>query len=179
VGAVSEAHERRLDVMLSPSYVEGLSGRTVDELWALHEECLDVETEVSYIRRLAQARIDIIEAELDRRIRGGSVGDLIAMLPEILTDEAPRPSPATSRLSQRLAPSMAIEWRRGLEHLITDTTLLNLPTLPDEELRATLEQLHQLEQEVSERRRALHPVIDLLEIELAQRHKAGQVEPRR
>ncbi len=165
--------------MLSPSYVEGLSDRTIDELWALHEECLDVETEVSYIRRLAQARIDIIDAELDRRVNGGSVGDLLAMLPQILTDETSRPSPATSRLPRKLAPSMAIEWRRGLEYLITDTTLLNLPTLPDDELRTTLDQLHQLEREVSEQRRALHPVIDVLESELAQRHKAGQVEPRR
>ena len=165
--------------MLDPTYVEGLSERTLDELWALHEECLDVETEVSYIRRLAQARIDIIDAELDRRANGGSVGDLLAMLPQILSDDTPRPSPATSRLSHKLAPSMAIEWRRGVEHLITDTTLLNLPILPDEELRTTLAQLHQLEREVSQQRQALHPVIDLLEIELAQRHKAGQVEPRR
>jgi hypothetical protein len=165
---------RRIDVMLEPSYLDGVADRPIDELRSMHEACLEVETEVSYVRRLAQARIDIVEAELERRKRGGSVGDLVAMLPEILADDSPRAAPAESRLPRHLAPSMDITWKRGLEHLITDATLVNLPTIPPDDLRTTLDQLHELEREVSDRRRGLHRVIDKIEAELAARHKVGR-----
>jgi hypothetical protein len=163
---------RRVDVMLDPAYLDGVADRSLDELHEMHEECLEVETEVSYVRRLAQARIDIVRAELDRRRAGGSVGDLISALPKILADEHPRASPARSRLPHHLAPSPAIEWRRGLEYLINDDTLVNLPTIPDDKLEQTLGKLAELEQETSARRRALHAVIDTLEAELASRHVA-------
>jgi hypothetical protein len=67
---------------------------------------------------------------------------------------------------------MDIVWRRGLEHLISDATLVNLPTIDDDELRTTLEQLRELERETSGRRRELHNVIDAVEADLAARHKA-------
>jgi hypothetical protein len=167
---MSEPRRRRADVILEPSYVEGLVDKPIDEVRAMHEECLEVETEVSYVRRLAQARIDIVLAELDRRAAGGTIGDLVAALPQILADDGPRSDPATSRLPRHLAPAPAIEWRRGLERLITDATLVNLPTLTEDELRATLEQLRELEAETSGRRSGLHGVIDQIEGELTARH---------
>jgi hypothetical protein len=172
---VSAPHRRRLDVVLGEEYLDGLDAKTIDEVRAMHEECLEVETEISYVRRLAQARIDIVSAELDRRSTGRSVEDLLAMLPEILADDQPRTDPAHSRLPRHLAPSPKIAWRRGLEYLITDATLVNLPTLGDDELRDTLEQLGTLEREMSTRRRALHAVIDSIESNLATRHRVDHV----
>ncbi len=169
---MGERQVRRIDRILDVSYLDALDAKSLDELRSMHEESLEVETEVSYVRRIAQARIDILEAELDRRVRGGSVGDLVEALPRILAHDGPRSAPASSRLPRHLAPSMDIRWQRGLEHLIADSTLVNLPTLPDEELRATRDQLHELEREVSARRRALHEVIDRIELELADRLKA-------
>ncbi len=157
--------------MLEEGYLDGLDAKPLDDVRAMHEECLEVETEVSYVRRLAQARIDIVNAELDRRSAGGSVGDLVAMLPQILADDTPRTDPAHSRLPRHLAPSPAITWRRGLERLITDATLVNLPSLTDDELHDTVDQLHTLEREMSDRRRELHAVIDGIESDLAARHK--------
>ena len=130
---------------------------------------MELETEVSYVRRLAQARIEILIAEQERRVTGGSVADLIAALPRILADPGPRPDPAASRASRAIAPAPAIQWTRGREPLIVDDTLANLPTLSDESLEGTLGELRELEREVSERRRALHGVIDGLEAELARR----------
>jgi hypothetical protein len=166
-------YKRRLDVMLESSYLDGLADRSLDEVRAMREECLSVETEVSYVRRLAQARIDIVEAELDRRARGGSLNDLVAALPQILADDSPRADPALSRLPRHLAPAPGIEWRRGREGLITDATLVKLPNLSEEELTTTLGELRQLENEVSVTRRGLHRVIDSIEAELAERHKVG------
>ena len=162
--------------MLEPPYLDGISERSIDDVRAMHDELLEVETEVSYVRRLAQARIDIVEAELDRRssggTSGGSLADLVDRLPAILADEAPRGDASKSRLPRHLAPSMDIVWRRGHEHLISDATLVNLPTIEDAELRTTLEQLRELERETSDRRRELHNVIDAVESDLAARHKA-------
>ena len=168
-------HRRRIDEVLGPSYLADRPEWPLDELRRRHAECLEIETEVSYVRRMTQARIDILEAELDRRARGGSVGELISALPEILSDEGPRPPAGKSRLTRRLAPSMDIQWRRGREHLITDDTLATLPNVDDDELRSTMRELGALEQEVSQQRRRLHEVIDSLDAELAARHKVGRV----
>jgi hypothetical protein len=169
------AHQqRRIDRVLDPAYVTEIPSCSLDDLRARHSECLEIETEVSYVRRLAQARLDILRAELDRRAAGGSVGDLIAALPQILADSGPRASVTESRLPRHLAPSMDIKWNRGLERLVFDGTLANLPTLSDDELRATIDQLTTLERELSERRRALHGVIETIELDLAGRHKVGR-----
>jgi hypothetical protein len=167
-------HRRRIDKVLEPSYLADLPEWPLDELRRRHVECLEIETEVSYVRRMTQARIDILEAELDRRARGGSIGDLIAALPKILADQGPRAPVEKSRLTRRLAPSMDITWRRGREHLVTDDTLATLPKLDDDELHSTMRELGELEQEVSQRRRRLHQVIDRVEAELAARHKVSQ-----
>ncbi|MSO78310.1 MAG: aerial mycelium formation protein [Acidimicrobiia bacterium] len=166
-----EDHHRRTDAVIEPPYLDGLDDLDIDGVRAKHEECLAVETEVSYVRRLAQARIDIVEAELDRRASGGTFTDLMARLPQILADDTPRPAPASSRLPRHLGPAPDIQWRRGLEHLIADATLVNLPTLSEEELTTTLTQLRELEHQVSVTRRALHRVIDSIEANLAERLK--------
>jgi hypothetical protein len=167
-------HRRRVDRVLDPGFLAGVADWPLDELRQCHADCLEVETELSYVRRVTQARRDILEAELDRRAAGGSVGDLIAALPEILADEEPRPSAERSRLPRRLAPSMDIPWRRGLERLIADGTLADLPSITDGELRSMIGQLGELEEQVSAQRSALHAVIDRLEADLAARHKVGQ-----
>jgi hypothetical protein len=161
--------------MLAQGYLDGLDAKPLEAVRAMHEECLEVETELSYVRRLAQARIDIVTAELERRSQGGSIDDLLTALPRILADDAPRSDPAHSRLPRHLAPSMAITWRRGLEHLISDATLVNLPTLSDDELHETLDQLGVLEKEMSQRRRALHEVMNQIELDLAARHRLDHV----
>ena len=165
---------RRIDKVLDPKFLVDLPEWPLDELRRRQTECLEIETEVSYIRRMTQARIDILEAELDRRASGGSVGDLIAALPEILADEGPRAPVEKTRLTRRLAPSMEIEWQRGRERLITDATLARLPNLDDDELRSTIRELGELERDVSQQRRELHRVIDRMEADLAARHKVGQ-----
>ena len=170
---MSEPQPRRVDRILDPAYLGDLDTRSLDELHGMHEECFEVETETSYVRRLAQARIDILEAELERRAAGGTVGDLVAALPRILADEGPRGAPASSRLPRHLGPAPAVEFARGMEYLISDATLANLPTIPDDELRETLSQLRELEREVSDRRRALHRAIDRIELAVADRHKVG------
>ena len=172
---MSQTHPRRADVYVQAEYLQELDAKDLDTLRAMHAECSEVETEISYVRRLAQARIDIVKAELDRRASGGSVGDLISALPQILADPPPRPPAVTSRLPRHLGPAPAIEWRRGLEYLIADATLVDLPGLAEDDLRENLELLRRLEAETSDRRRQLHGVIDRLEQAVAARHAVDPV----
>ncbi len=157
-----------MDRVLASEYLEGLADRSLDDLRGLERECLEIENEMSYVRRLAQGRIDILTAERDRRASGGQLGDLIAALPQILADDQ-RTEPSNTRAQPLLAPADSIQWNRGLERLVTDATLANLPTLSDAELQATLGQLRELEADVSARRRAIHAVLDTVTHEVAAR----------
>jgi hypothetical protein len=162
-------HQRRIDRVLGPDYLVDLDRRSLDELREMDRECGEIEGELSYVRRLAQARIDIISAEVERRESGGSLGDLVQSLSKILADDSPRPDPASTRFADPLTSAAEINFNRGLEVLISDATLANLPTLSDDELATAVEQLRQLEHEVSANRSALHTIKDALARDLAQR----------
>lgn len=155
--------------MLAADYLADVGDVPVDRLRAMRAECMEIETEASYVRRLAQARIEILDAEAQRRATGGSVHDLVASLPQILADAGPRPGPGAGRMPQPFAPAPEIAWTRGREPLIADDTLANLPVLDDATIAATRAELVALEQEVSQRRRDLHAVIAGLEAEWARR----------
>lgn len=172
-------HLRRIDRVLGPDYLADLDARSIDELRVMDHECAEIETELSYVRRLAQARMDIIKAEIDRRAAGTSLSglndrDLAAALQEILVDDTPRPDPAGTRFADPATAVVEIDFKRGLERLISDGTLANLPGLSDDELSTTLTQLGRLEQEVSTNRTALHAVMDTLARDLAQRLAVGK-----
>src|SRR5688572_29148985 len=166
--------QRRLDRVLDPVYLEGLANRDVAELHEMKTECVELETEASFVRRLAQGRIDILDAEIRRRETGRSLDELISNLSQILADSGPRPAPAQAHLPQMLAPSPEIQWTRGLETLVGDATLARLPDLSDDELADVRRQLGELEAEVSNVRKSLHEVLHQLEMELAQRIQAAQ-----
>ena len=158
------SHDRSARV-LDPEYVVDLESNSIEELRAKHAECIELETEVSYVRRLTQAQIDILEAEVGRRSTGGSLEELIQQLPQILADAGPRGNPASSRLPLQMAPEQDSEWAPDLERF--DGVLANLPTLTDAELADAIAGLKTLEREVSDQRRELHGVIDRIDQTLA------------
>ena len=97
-----DAHERSSRV-LDPAYLDGLDDRSVDELRAKHAECLELETEVSYVRRLTQARIDILEAELD--------GAPAADRSRTSSTRCRRSSPTPARAGTRRRAGSRCRWR--------------------------------------------------------------------
>jgi hypothetical protein len=161
---MTEAHDRSARV-LDPAYLDDLTSSSIEELRTKHAECIELETEVSYVRRLTQARIDILEAEVRRRSEGGSLEELISQLPQILADQGPRGNPASSRLPLQLAPEQDSEWAPDLQRF--DGVLANLPTLSDGELADAIAGLRSLEREVSDQRRELFAVIDRIDQSLA------------
>src|SRR6187551_4118574 len=132
---MAAAHDRSAHV-LDPEYLVDLDASSIEDLRAKHAECVELETEVSYVRRLTQARIDILEAEVQRRSSGGSLTDLIDRLPQILADDGPRGNPASSHLPLQMAPEQDSEWAPALERF--DGVIANLPTLGDAELEEAI-----------------------------------------
>lgn len=163
----------RIQVLLDPQFVAALDVRVLDELRAMKAECVDVENALSYLRRLAQARMEILDAERERRARGGTVTDLVQDLPRILSGESGRSSMVDTRVPPPGAPAIELHWPDAREELVADTTLANLPLIADDELTHTLGRLRDFERELSESRRDLHAVIDTLEREIAARQVAG------
>jgi hypothetical protein len=161
---MAELHARSARV-LDPAYSSGLEDLSEQDLRTKHAECLELETEVSYVRRLTQARIDILEAELDRRASGKTLGDLIDDLPRILADTGPRGTPATSRIPQQMAPERESEWAPDVAQF--DGVLANVTLLGDDEVRGAIDGLRALEREVSAERQQLFGVIDAIDLQLA------------
>jgi hypothetical protein len=136
----------------------------------MKSEVSAIENSVSYYRRLAQGRIEILEAEQRRRAEGGSVADLVAKLPEILGAEQPRARAADTRVVDPDLEVGPLSWRDGRERLVTeDTSLASLPVLADDALVDKLGDLQDFERELSDYRQRLHSVLDAIEHELARR----------
>jgi hypothetical protein len=163
----------RIQRLLEPQFVAALDRHSLDELRAMKSESADVEHAVSYYRRLAQARMEIIAAERRRRERGGDISELVADLPRILGSEPGRASATGSRVSNAETPAVELHWPDRREELVADLTLANLPALDDSGLEETTSKLQAFERELSDIRRELHGVIDVLEREIATRQVAG------
>jgi hypothetical protein len=162
---------QRIQRLVAPEFSSGLGDRDIDALRLMRSECSDVEHAVSYTRRLAQGRFEILSAEQARRHDGGSVRDMIADLPRILGEERGRSSAPNARVSTTDEPVVELDWGpRG--RLIDDDTLANLVDLSDDDLAASVAALADFERELSEFRHDLHRVLDAIEHEIATRAAA-------
>jgi hypothetical protein len=163
----------RIQRVLDPAYRHDLQARDSEQIRAMKQECSAIETAVSYARRLAQARVEILEAEQSRRAEGGSITELIERLPTILAGDSERADPAHTRHAEPDEDILDLRWPDGREQLLADDSLANLPTLSDADLDATIDRLRDFERDLSNHRRALHEVIEALELEIATRAAAG------
>jgi hypothetical protein len=162
---------QRIQRLVAPEFSSGLGDRDLDSLRAMRDECSAIEHAVSYTRRLAQGRFEILSAEQTRRREGGTVRDLVADLPRILGEERGRSSASHSRVSTTEEPLIEIDWgERG--HLIDDDSLANIDSLGDDDLAAAVAALGDFERDLSEYRRELHRVLDAIEHEIATRAAA-------
>jgi hypothetical protein len=162
---------------LDPDYLVGLERLPISRLRQKRDSCAELETELSYLRRLAQARIDLIVAESERRHLGlsepGPEG-LVEQLPQILADHARSDGPG--RLPSVFAPAQGVQLRLAakVEDLLPSDQLGSLPTLTTLELGELLDGLSELERSVSADRRALHDIQDHLQEELVRRYRSGE-----
>ncbi|MCG8919571.1 aerial mycelium formation protein [Actinokineospora sp. PR83] len=162
---------RRIDRVLAPDYVTDLDRLDLGEVRARRDDAAQEETDLSYLRRLLHGRIDIVLAEQRRRADGGSAS-VVEQLASILADNAVGPAMGSGR-HQVMEPSRAEAHRRHVEALVSDADLSDVAALPDERLDLALRTYRSEEASVSQRRRQVQKVMDLLNEQIGNRYRAG------
>ncbi|MFN6121755.1 MAG: ABC transporter substrate-binding protein [Actinomycetes bacterium] len=145
----------------------------LDELRALRASLQHDDDAVSYVRRLAQARLDLIDAEMRRRDRHADPSVITSELPVILGSHltggpARPPRPAEDASDHPLAIELEHRWA---EHGGSDR-----PSLDDDQLVALRSDLRIFEQVRSKERKALFARIDGLSAELVRRYREGEAD---
>lgn len=162
---------RRIDRVLDPAYVAGLDELELAEVRARRDDAAQEETDLSYLRRLLHARIDIVRAEQRRRRDGGGV-PVVAELARILAENAVGPATGSGR-HQMLQPSRAEAHRRHVEALVADVDLSDVGSLSSEQLDGALTAYSTEESSVSQRRREVQRVVDAFNAEIGSRYARG------
>ncbi|SOD64824.1 hypothetical protein SAMN06297387_119100 [Streptomyces zhaozhouensis] len=150
----------------------GLAELSLAQLRALRSAARREEADLSFVRRLLQGRIDILQAEARRR--GGQDAGLLDQLPLILAD-----GPSRHRSSARhvtLATPASERYRRLAEEVLSEVALSDLSALDDAELTTALARLAQYEERVSRRRQELHRTADGCGAEVARRYREGEAQ---
>ena len=168
-------HRRRIDTVLEPEFVANVSEASLDELRQRRETAEDVETQISYYRRLLHGRLDLLNFELRRR-NGQEERTLIEALPEILATGMTVGGEPNLRHIETMPPIPTTTGRRLIDRIMDDGILTQLPDLTTEELTEAIDRLGEVEGELSAQRRQLHTVIDTLQDEIIIRYRSQQGE---
>ena len=161
---------RRIDKIREPSFVDGLSELSLDDVRARRDDCLAEREYLSLLRRLLQGRAEILKAEAESRA-GGDSAPLVDRLSQILADDD---HPVTSRgeaVRVAVPEEEMLLARRRVERLAADANLSDPSGLDDEALGAAIEALATEEQGISDARREVIGVLDQLQGELKRRYK--------
>ena len=167
---------RRLDHVLDPEFVRDLAGLDEASLRQRRDSAQQEEADLSYVRRLLQGRLDLLEDERAHRSgerpapAGGGVrsdAELVEALSRVLAD-----SSRTTRGSGRfltVEPSRIGEHRREAELAAADVRASAPSELDDAELEAVISRLREVEKRASATRRQVQAVEQELTDELTRR----------
>lgn len=162
---------RRIDRVLGVAFSTGLPTLGLAEVRARRDDAAQEETDLSYLRRLLHARIDLVRAEQQRRREGGTA-PVVAELARILAVNAVGPATGSGR-HQTLQPSRAEAHRRHVEALVADVDLSDVGSLSGEQLESALAAYRTEESSVSQRRREVQHVVDTFNAEIGSRYASG------
>jgi RsiG-like len=165
----------QLSDVTEPAFLDGLETWSIDQVRAHRETATELETSLSYLRRIVQGRLDIVLAEQHHREHGEPAGvhDLVEELPSILSGNVH--APGLGRLPAVFAPGETESgMEQGLEDILPSSRLGSLPELSDTEIGEVAVGLTEYERTVSARRRAVLDVLDRLQDEVVRRYQTGE-----
>lgn len=165
---------RRIDRVLAPDFLDHLDEAPIEEVRQRRDEAAQEESDLSYLRRMVQGRIDIVGAELRRRSAPGSQS-LVDDLPRILAD-AERGGPRGLGRHLNVEPSRADAHRRHLEALVADVDLTDVSARDETALRAALAVFEHEEAAISATRRSVQAIVDACAAEIARRYREGEAD---
>ncbi len=169
-------NRRRIDLVESPEFVAELTEIGIDELRRRRRICDELDTELSYYRRLLHGRMDLLSFEMRRR-SGEEERSLIEALPDILAGATPSTAPVASRRLEIDAPEFSGRGRRAIDRVLGDDFLVHLHEIDDEELEQIQATLTEAEGEISRQRRAVFEAHDAVQHELTRRYREGLADP--
>ncbi|MCL1593348.1 MAG: hypothetical protein M3132_03220 [Actinomycetia bacterium] len=170
-------HRRRIDQVMDTDFTSALDSIALDDLRARREMLDDLDTELSYYRRILHGRLDLLDFELRRR-SGAETRSILEALPEILADtpSGKTTNPLDKALSLDL-PELAGTGRREIDQALDDNFLAKLPMLDTDDLTRIRDSLTTTEAAVSDQRRAVYDAHDLITAELTRRYRDGSASP--
>lgn len=161
---------------LADDLLDGLADLSIEDVRARRAACQRLETQLSYVRRLAQGRLDIVASEVTAR-RDGTQGDrsLVEQLTEALSDRIS--TAGASRLPTGLEPGeIDADLLAGLDRAAPPARVTDPASMSDAELHEVTGALAELERDVSLRRRAMFDRIDALQEEIVRRYRSGEAD---
>lgn len=144
---------------------------SLDELRSLRSRLQDEDDAVSYVRRVAQGRLDLVRSETRRRATGGNADDLSGELRDVLSSQLATGTARPPRASEQFVDD---ELGRELEALCASHGIGRLEALTDAELDGFIEVLTEFERRVSDDRRERFGRLDALSAELVRRYRDGE-----
>ena len=144
---------------------------SLEELRALRSRMQMEDDEVSYVRRVAQARVDLVRAELHRRDRGESNDDLSSELRVVLSTHLTGGTPRPPRPVDHVGDNVLSD---ELDDVCAENGFSRLEQLSDDELTGLEHELTTLERRVSDDRRDRYDRLDALSAELVRRYREGE-----
>lgn len=141
---------------------------SLDELRAKRSEMQQRDDVVSYARRVAQARLDLVRTELARRNSDGDVSEEVTdVLSQHLTGGPARPPRPAEDLSD---DALSLE----LDAICSAHHYGRVEDLDEVELGELADAIEEFEQRVSQDRRARFDRLDALSAELVRRYRDGE-----
>ena len=168
-----EPRRRRIDHVSDPSYLDDLASLSMEDLRKRRKTLDDLDTELSFYRRMLHGRMDLLAFEMRRRT-GEETRSLIEALPEILSDGADTGgrSPIPQDLPLTI-PEHFGKGNRAIDRVLGDGFLTRLPSIDDAELADIAEALEEAEREISSQRRIVFDAHDRINAEIARRYRDG------
>ncbi len=173
VALAKQQGRRVLDRILDDHYVADVTAIPLEELRSRRAQTDREEAWLSYIRRMLHGRIDILEATVAMRGEGerpysGDL-DIEALVASLATRMGPGSQPPGPDVVD--SPGAG---RRAVERLIARAGLDEHSAMTNAELDDRLDELREMEREVSDVRQRVHEVQDQLTAELARRYRTGE-----
>lgn len=144
---------------------------SLDELRALRNQLQSEDDVVSYVRRVAQARVDLVRAEQHRRERGEVSEDLPSELRVVLSSHLTAGAPRPPRPVENLAENALSD---ELDAICAESGFSRIDELDLTELGDLERNLTSFERRVSDDRRDRYDRLDALSAELVRRYREGE-----
>lgn len=168
---MNEQHKRRIDIVLEDEFVVSLDSLDLEVLRDRRDMVEQVETELSYYRRLLHGRQDLLAFEIKRR-SGDESRSIMEALTEILSGDESTGG-GENRIRGGFAPELPVQGNRPIDHVLGDDFLAHLPSLDADALAEVEKKLSAAEHSVTAQRSRVHAVHEVLQAVVTARYEDG------